>query len=153
MNVKISGLGAGTSLGVYDLNLGFNPILLSYNGTTFGNQLDLFGLGDIQSATPSSGSINLFELSLESVSDLNSLQSAAFTLATLNFTASATKVGSPLTLSLNALGDASGNSITVYLQDGLVTIEQPSGVPEPSSLLYSILGIFILAVRTRTFRR
>ena len=76
-----------------------------------------------------------------------------FCLESLNFTASATKVGSPLTLSLNALGDASGNSITVYLQDGLVTIEQPSGVPEPSSLLYSILGIFILAVRTRTFRR
>src|SRR5260370_17815359 len=49
--VDISGLGNGTALGTYDLNVAFDPALLSYSSIMFGKQLDVLGLGDIQSVT------------------------------------------------------------------------------------------------------
>ena len=105
VDLVISGLGGGAapSLGTFDLDIGFDSSILSFSSATFGNQLDLFGLGDINSVTPGVGTINLFELSLESAADLDSLQAGAFTLATLSFTA-LSNGSSPLSISVNALG-------------------------------------------------
>ena len=61
VNVDIAGLGNGTALGAYDINVGFDPTVLSYNGITFGNQLDILGLGDIQFVTPDVGTVDVFE--------------------------------------------------------------------------------------------
>jgi hypothetical protein len=141
-NINIAGLGNGTALGTYDINLGFDPASLSYSATTFGNQLDLFGLGDIQTVTPGSSSVDIYELSLESVSDLNTLQASSFTLATLTFDTLAAGVNSALNLSIIALGDASGNAITASLQNATVSIN-PSAVPVPATvwLFGSALGV------------
>lgn len=141
IDIKISGLGSGTALGTFDFNVAFDPALLAYSSFSYGSQLNLFGLGDIQSVTPGAGTVNVFELSLESVSDLNTLQAPAFLLATLTFDTLSGGT-SPLTLAINALGDASGNSIAADLSHGSVTIT--SSVPEPATyaLMLAGLGLF-----------
>jgi hypothetical protein len=139
-DVDISGLGGGTALGTYDINLGFDSTLLSYDNTVFGNQVDISGLGDIQSVTPGTGTVEVFELSLDSPAELNSLQAPAFTLATLTFGTLAVGVSSPITLSVNALGDAYGNLITAALQDGAISVTSTSTVPEPKTTVLICLG-------------
>jgi hypothetical protein len=153
-NLDISGLGNGTALETYDINLGFDPTLLSYSSVVFGTQVDISGLGDIQLVTPGSGTIEVFELSLDSPGELNSLQASSFTLATLSFDTLAAGTNSPVTLSINALGDAVGNSIAAIVQNGSVTINTPvSNVPEPSMrwLALCVVAVPILiALRRRS---
>lgn len=141
IDVNVSGLGGGTALGTFDVDLLFDSALLSFNLATFGNQLDLFGLGSIQSVTPGPGSVNIFELSLDSITDLNTLQATQFRLATLTFTTLALGSSSPITLSVNALGDASGGSIPATLQSASLTVEPASSVPEPRTWPMVGLGI------------
>ena len=143
-DINISGLGSGTALGTYDINFGFDPALFSYSGIAFGDQLDLFGLGDIQSTTLGSGTIEVFELSLESIADLNSLQAPFFRLATLTFDTLAVGSSSPVKLSVNALSDAFGNSLAANIQNGSVTIGPTvSLVPEPSALSMLLIAVAV----------
>lgn len=152
-DIDASGLGNGTALGTYDINLGFDPTLLSYANITFGTGLDVLGLGDIQGVTPGNGTVEVFELSLDSVSDLETLQPSSFKLATLTFKTLATGTNSPITLSVNALGDALGNSITANLQNGSVTINgATTSTPEPASIALLLSGgslLFMTGWRTR----
>jgi hypothetical protein len=150
VNIDIAGLGGGTALGTYDLNVGFDPTLLSYDSIVFGNQVDISGLGDIQFVTPGTGTVEVFELSLDSPSELNSLQASSFTLAALTFDTLATGSNSPVALSVNALGDAFGNSLTADLENGSVTINAPSAVAEPATVPLLGAGLFfIVALRIR----
>lgn len=141
-DVDISGLGGGTALGTYDINLGFDSTLLSYNSTVFGTQVDISGLGDIQSVTPGAGTLEIFELSLDSAAELNSLQASAFTLATLTFDTLTPGTNSPVTLSVNALGDAYGNSISASIDNGSVSVNSTSPEPRPALLLLLALPLF-----------
>jgi hypothetical protein len=148
--VRISGLGAfsAPSMGTFDLNVGFDPNVLKFDAFTFGDpvlgdQLDLFGLGSITSVTPSSGTVNLFELSLDSVSDLNSLQAANFLLGTLTFDTIRTGE-SPLVLTVNALGDADGNSLSASATNGSVNV-----VPEPKTVWLLMTAFALYASLTR----
>jgi hypothetical protein len=145
-DLDISGLGSGTALGTYDLNLNFDPTLLSYDNIVFGDQVDISGLGDIQFVTPGSGAIDVFELSLDSAGDLDSLQASAFTLATLTFDTLAAGTDSPVTLSTNALGDAFGNSIIADLENASVSITSLSDTPEPGTLGLLCAGLLALMV-------
>lgn len=140
VGIAISDLvdSAAPSLGAYDLDLGFNPAVLTFTGAAFGdpvlgNQLDLFGLGNVNAATPSASSVNLFEISLDLPDDLNDLQAGSFTLATFSFQAIAPGM-SLLDLTINALGDALGDPLTALISGGSVTVQQASVVPEPSTL-------------------
>jgi len=155
VDINIAGLGSDTALGTYDINVGFDPALLSYVSAVFGDQLDLFGLGDIQVLTPSTGSVEVFELSLETVDDLINLQASAFRLATLTFDTLTAGSNSPITLSIIALGDAAGDSLSADLQEGSVTIAASAGpgtVPEPdtSALLLLGLGLRFMLVHRKT---
>lgn len=133
--------GSAPSLGVYDIELGFDPALVSFTGVAFGdpvlgNQLDLFGLGSFQMTTPGMGTLGLYELSFDLVDDLNAMQAAAFVLARLSFETLAAG-DSLLTLSVNALGDALGNPLlNVVVQGALLAVSPlPSNtVPEPASV-------------------
>jgi hypothetical protein len=138
VDINIVGLGSGTSLGVYDLNLTFDPMLLSFTNVNWGNGLDLFGTGDVRNVNASAGLVNISELSLDSATDLNALQPASFLLGSLQFTEVGTGT-SNITLSINALGDANGASLSANIVYGPV-----SGVPEPSTrmLLWASLGAF-----------
>lgn len=149
VDLVISGLGNGVapSLGTFDLDIGFNPSTLGFSGATFGNQLDLFGLGDVQLVTPGVGTVNLFELSLELPLDLESLQADTFTLATLSFNALA--IGSsPLSISVNALGDANGDPLPYALVSRSIDVnanDNPGSVPEPTTWLLLGLGALTMS--------
>ena len=143
VTLQISGLGAGSapSVGTFDIDLGFDSSLVSFVSTAYGTGLDIFGLGDLQFTTPGAGTVNLFELSLDGATDLNSLQPASFVLATLSFSALANGT-SPFILSLNALGDADGNALPATLQNGSVIIGSSTpSIPEPATLLLLFGGL------------
>jgi hypothetical protein len=159
MALVISGLGNGTapSLGVFDLDVGFNPAILDFSSVVFvdpllGDQLDLSGLGSVNSFTPGAGSVNLFELSLDLASDLDSLQADSFTLATLTFSGLSVGV-SPLSISLNAIGDANGDSLTVNSVGASITVNpntNPGSVPEPAT--WMLLGLSALIISPFSLR-
>jgi hypothetical protein len=129
--MKISGLGDGTapSLGTFDLDLTFDPAILSCTSATFGDpilgdQLDLRRLGSRAVPTPGDGVMNLFELSLDSPDDLNTLQVGAFILATI--TCDTLALGtSPLRITVHALGDALGVPLTASVGGGSVEVIAP----------------------------
>jgi hypothetical protein len=156
VNVKIgvSGLGGNLapSLGAYDLDLSFDPSHLAFTGAEFGdallgNQLDLFNFGGNLSGADLTdpGTVNFYEVSFDSVTDLNDLQVNSFTLATLSF--DVLDFGtSDLTLSVNAFGDAEGNDLPVTTLSTSVTT-----VPLPSAIFLMASGLMGLgfAVKPR----
>ena len=124
VSLQITGLGNLTapSLGAFDINLNFDPTILSFNSAVygdpiFGDQLDPTGLGNtLNFSSPGFGTVELFDLSLDSASQLNSLQPATFILGTLVFDTIGTGTSS-LDLTLNSLGDADGNSLSASIQN------------------------------------
>jgi hypothetical protein len=154
VSLQISGLGAFTapSLGTFDLDLRFDPSLLDFNSFVFGDpvlgdQLDLSGFGSItgMGTTPGSGVVNIYEVSLDSVTDLDNLQEPMFTLGILEF--QPLQVGiSFLFIDINALGDASGYSLPRTVRAGVISI-----TPEPGSitLVAATLIALVLGGRRR----
>ncbi len=138
VQLRLSGLGQHTSpsVGAFDLNLAFNPSVLSFSGLTFGDpvlgdQLNLAGASTISDATSQgAGLLELFEVSLASTSVLNAQQPDTFVLATLRFQGVANGT-SLLTPTLNAVSDASGNALVVGVQTGRIDV---TAAPEPGSL-------------------
>lgn len=135
VDVRVSGLGAGTDIGAFDLNVLFDASLLNLTGYALGASLgdtSLFEALDISLGNTAAGKFNLSEISL--LSDL-SAQQDAFTLATLYFSGAA--VGSSaLSLGDVVLGDAFGNALQADLQGASVT-----SVPEPHNLALFLAGL------------
>lgn len=155
--LKIAGLGDGTapSLGVFDVDILFDPVFLAFNNATFGDpllgdQLDLFGLGSSSWAIPDSDTVNLYELSFDEIDDLNGLQADSFTLATLTFDV-VTSGSTTLTIGqINALGDAEGKSLSdnysvvVSSPSSVEVIRNVMEVPLPSTVLLLAPGLLWL---------
>jgi hypothetical protein len=136
VSLVISGLGdfASPSLSTFDVDIFFDPAILSFNSATYGDpllgdQLDLLGLGSLTDTTAGVGLVNLFELSFDLPSDLDTLQAGSFTLASLTFDALALG-SSSLDISINSLGDAWGDPLIATTESGSVNV-----VPEPATLL------------------
>jgi MYXO-CTERM domain-containing protein len=150
VTLQIAGLGdlQAPSLGVLDLNVTFDPTVLSFASAVFGDpslgdELDPTGSGNvINFILTSPDSVELFDLSLDSSSDLNSLQPSGFVLAQLIFNSTAPGTSS-LDVSINTLGDADGNSLSADIQNGTA---QVSAVPEPSSGTLAALGVLGMAL-------
>jgi len=150
VGVGISGFGVGVapSLGVFDLDLIFDPAILSLTGVVYGDpflgdQLDLFGFGSFISTTPGAGMVNLFELSFDFPSDLDDLQAAAFTLVSLTFSADANGISS-LGITVNELGDSLGDPLFAQVGSGSVSVGSTNPVPEPSTIF--LLGSGLLGM-------
>lgn len=136
VDLDISGVnnGATPSLAAWDVSISADPTILSFNSATFGTNLDVLGLGDIQSVTSAAnGTTELYEISLDSAADLSSLQAQDFTLATLYFNTSGPGI-TPLDISIDSLADANGNALEAGVTSATITVAQPAAVPEPSTL-------------------
>ena len=117
------------TIGTFDLDISFDSAILGFYSVTFGDQLDLGGLGSWTEVTPDVGTVNLLELSLDSPWDLEDYQADSFTVATLTFNTLAVGT-STLDIGINALGDAWANPLAANVQNGSI-----SPVPEPATLL------------------
>jgi len=149
VDVVASGVGTGApSIGAYDVDLSYDSSLLSFNNLTLGTGLDVRGLGSLPGSDASvPGKVNVFEVSFDTIPDLNQLQPDTFTLFTLTFNAAAAGT-SALQLTLNALSDAAGSALAASLQSGSVTV---SPVPLPPTVWLLLSGLAGLVV-TRTRR-
>jgi hypothetical protein len=142
VDIVISGLGDSTapSLSTYDISIYFDPAMLSLIGVSFGDQLDLFGLGSIQIVDDSvSGIANLYELSLDLPDDLNVLQLPSFTLATLTFETLLAGLSS-VDVEALYLGDAYGDPLTLDDINGA----QINAIPIPGTIWLFCSGLACL---------
>lgn len=135
VTISISGLDdpVPQSLAVFDIDLGFDPAILALTGVSYGHGLDVLSLGSLQFTTESFNLVNLLEISLDDAATLDALQGNAFQLAELTF--STIGIGSSdLVLTLNALGDPDGVSMSAQAIDGSVeVVAPPVEVPEPAT--------------------
>lgn len=141
--VNATGVNAGStpSISVFDFDFTYDGSLLAFRDATFGDQLDLFGLGsDTAADGRGPGIINLFELSFDSAFDLDDRQTDTFTLVSLRFDILAAGT-SDLTLHVNALGDAFGDPLGANVVNGSVQIL--SAVPVPGALGLFALGTLV----------
>ncbi len=149
VDLSISGLGDGSapSLGVFDIDVKFDPAVLAFNAAVYGDQLG-FDFGSLQITNPDTDTVNLFELSLDSAATLNALQAPHFVLATLTYDVLGAGV-SDLSADVLALGDAEGLPLSADTVDGSITA---SVVPEPATGILTGLGWLALlgcALRNR----
>jgi len=142
-DITISGLtsGAAPSLGVYDLDVSFDPGVLAFDSVLFGGLLGE-STRDVDDSTP--GTLNLFELSLLDEAELDALQPATFILASLTF--NTVSAGSTdLVLSVNSLGDGPGDPLPIdSVGSGSITV-----VPEPSTLTLTAAAVWGLCLCRR----
>jgi hypothetical protein len=157
LNLNISGLGSGTALGAFDISVGFNSSMLSFQSAAFGDpvlgdQLDLSNAGlNGPTATSGIGTVDLIEVDLlDSPATLLSSQAHNFTLAALSFYSLAAGT-TPVSISINSLADQNGNPFTANTQNASVTVQSsPVPVPAAAWLLGSgLLGLGAMARRRR----
>jgi hypothetical protein len=136
VDLTIAGLGNGAApaLGVFDIDISYNPAVISLNSVAYGTSLDL-GQGSFQITTPGSGTVNVYEVSYVLPADLNTLQPSAFTLAQFTFTALSLGT-SPLKIDKFTLGDANGDPLLALANNGSANV-----VPLPPALLLFAPGL------------
>jgi hypothetical protein len=149
VDVVISGLTAGAppSVGAFDLDVSFNAGILSPTGVTFGPFLgDPALLEALTSVAVTPGLVDFAEVSLLLPAELDALQPASFSLATLSFDALMAGT-SPLTFSQVAIADAFGATLTASVSSGSINVV----VPEPGTLLLlgaAITGLMLVRRRS-----
>lgn len=145
--------GGSNYIGDWDVDLAYDDTIVSYSGSTFYFGVDSLGClvcGD--ASVP--GIIDLFEVSFDSVIDLQNNQDSlgnAFKLATLDFVGLADGI-SLLTFGASTFGDENGLGFTPDLQNGKICIGDADctvSVPEPSTLSMLLLGLAGFGIRRK----
>ncbi len=153
VDVLISGLGVASapSLGVFDIDLTFDPALFMAGAVTFGDQLDLLGFGSTQLDAAFPGAVNAFELSIDPRSTLDFSQADSFRLFSVEFEAISTGFGL-FDLSVLSLGDSSGTPLPYTTSGASVEVLQPSVIPVPAAVWLfgtGILGLIGISKRRK----
>jgi hypothetical protein len=146
VDVRISDLGAGNSLGAFDLDLGYDPALVSFSSVAFGPALGnpaLFeALTGVSAALP--GVIDFSEVSLLTPAELAAAQGSSFSLATLTFMGVGTGTAAFSILGTSILSDAFGRPLP---------ISPLKPIPEPESVFPLGLGLAALTALRRQRRQ
>jgi hypothetical protein len=152
LDLMVDGLGDGEapSLGVFDLDVSYDPLVLGLTDVNLGDGLSvsLPTHSVIDGGTP--GVVSLLEVSFESVATLDALQASAFRLATLSF--EAVEAGDAgLALQIRSLGDASGDPLRFETDVAGLGVAPP--IPEPASVASYALGVAVVVAGARRARR
>jgi len=144
--LNISGLTAGgpVSLGAFSLDVMYDPTILAFSTVTFGSYLGDISLteADVYFDSLGPGVLYLDETSFLPESDLDALQPAGFTLASLTF--SAFGLGTTqVSLGDVTLSDATGliTLVPENLSSANVEVTAAAAVPEPATILLLVAGI------------
>jgi hypothetical protein len=146
LDIVLSDRPAGTPVGFFDIDVVFDPAVLSFAGMTLGDALGDIGLGQaVDASLPpdlAGGVLNLSVLSL--LPDL-SAQPLSPVLGRVSF--SAIGLGDAgLGFGFTAVEDLMGNTLSVTAIDAAVSV-----VPEPAT--FWLLGAGVLALGARAARR
>jgi len=148
LTLMAGGLGDGVapSLAAFDLDVIFDPTVLTFTGYTLFDNLgdvflfeaDDFSLGDL------GGVVALTEVSYLLDFELDALQGSEFALAELSFHIDDLAVPDSTHLSLFGYGfsDAFAGAFTDVTLRGATIGTVPRDVPEPSTLFLMALGLF-----------
>ena len=158
VQIFLQGLGAGgpPSLGAFDIEVLYDDSVLSLDaaGATLGSFLGIPEVETIVSVTDLPGSFSVAEISFLFDFELDALQPADFTLATLNFTALAEGT-SQVDFGFVELVDAGLTpavlSVDSMFASSVTVASAPATVPDSSSTGILLAGAFlgILSLRKR----
>jgi hypothetical protein len=145
LDLTVSALGGG-SVGDFDVDLTFDPAVLTFAGVTLAPSLGnpaLFEAIDFTLGLTDPGELNIAELSLLSAAALAGLQSDPVLLATVQFQVGAIPPGATTLIQIarvNALGDANGVAIAVSSLSPSTLTGRTAVVPEPALAILFVGG-------------
>ncbi|MDJ0658214.1 MAG: cohesin domain-containing protein [Crocosphaera sp.] len=146
IDVQISELGNGIapSVGGFQLQLDYDPGVLTFDDITFSGLIDLSNLGtqSFDSSTP--GMFFFGDASLDSPAELNSAQPDTFSLANIEFIGSGIGTNSPLNLSIIEIVDENFIEFDPVTQnDATVTVNPATTQVPESSLGLTVWGLLL----------
>lgn len=144
VDVVLGPLADGTDVGFFDLDVLFDPAVVSFSSVTLGDALGRVSLGEAVDASlpadPVAGVLNLSVLSLLQAIDQ---QPATAVLGTLRFTALGLG-DAGLDFGFTAAETPGGLSIALLGEGAQVAV-----VPEPGEIALMLAGLGVLALRAR----
>ncbi len=155
LELSISGLGAqaAPSLGAFDIDIGFDPALLTVTGYVPGDGLgsvDALEAIDVGFGLTAPGNFNVGVVSILGEGTLNAIQPTAFVLATVEFLVGSIGIGETTVVGFGtsaALSDGFGDPLAI----DVLTASTLTGAPIP---LPAPLGLFLVALAAlAVFRR
>ncbi len=135
-------------LGDFDVDISFDPILLTLAGFSLGGSLGDFSLLQALDFSLGEGPAGLLNIAVVSVlpeATLDALQGASFVLATIELMVGSIAPGeaTQIALAINAIGNGAGDPLPV---EALGSASLRS-VPEPGTLGFVAVGLLALACR------